>query len=66
MPSGHPQFFGTYSIVARDPETGDLGVAVQSNNFSVGTQVSWCEAGVGAIATQSITELSYGPGASDG
>jgi len=51
----------TYSIVARDPETGELGVAVQSNYFSVGTEVSWAEPGVGAIATQSIVEVSYGP-----
>jgi uncharacterized Ntn-hydrolase superfamily protein len=51
----------TYSIVARDPETGELGVAAQSNYFSVGTDVSWAEPGVGAIATQSIIEVSYGP-----
>ncbi|HNL26323.1 MAG TPA: DUF1028 domain-containing protein, partial [bacterium] len=38
----------TYSIVARDPETGDMGVAVQSNWFSVGSLVTWAEAGVGA------------------
>jgi uncharacterized Ntn-hydrolase superfamily protein len=51
----------TYSIVARDPETGRLGVAVQSHWFSVGTVVSWAEAGVGAVATQSFAERSYGP-----
>jgi len=51
----------TYSIVARDAETGDLGVAVQSHWFSVGSGVSWAEAGVGAVATQSFTEVSYGP-----
>src|SRR3990170_431427 len=51
----------TYSIVARDPATGDLGVAVQSHWFSVGSVVSWAEAGVGAVATQSIVEGSYGP-----
>jgi uncharacterized Ntn-hydrolase superfamily protein len=51
----------TYSIVARDSETGELGVAVQSNYFSVGTDVSWAEPGVGAIATQSIVEVAYGP-----
>jgi uncharacterized Ntn-hydrolase superfamily protein len=50
----------TYSIVARDPETGQLGVAVQSNWFSVGSMVTWAEAGVGAIATQSFVEPSYG------
>ncbi|MCP4200709.1 MAG: DUF1028 domain-containing protein [bacterium] len=51
----------TYSIVARDATTGDLGVAVQSHWFSVGSGVSWAEAGVGAVATQSFTEISYGP-----
>jgi uncharacterized Ntn-hydrolase superfamily protein len=51
----------TYSIVARDAETGELGVAVQSNYFSVGTEVSWTQPGVGAIATQSIVEVAYGP-----
>ncbi len=42
----------TYSIVARDPATGQLGVAVQSHYFSVGSVVPWAEAGVGAVATQ--------------
>lgn len=51
----------TYSIVARDPATGELGVAVQSHWFSVGTLVTWAEAGVGAVATQSFVEVSYGP-----
>lgn len=51
----------TFSIVARDPATGDLGVAVQSHWFSVGGVVPWAEAGVGAVATQSIVEPSYGP-----
>lgn len=51
----------TYSIVAIDPETGDMGVAVQSHWFSVGTIVSWAEAGVGAIATQSFVNASFGP-----
>lgn len=51
----------TYSIVARDPATGDLGVAVQSHWFSVGSVVSWAEPGVGAVATQSMVEVSYGP-----
>ena len=51
----------TYSIVAHDPATGDLGVAVQSHWFSVGSVVSWAEAGVGAVATQSFVEVSYGP-----
>jgi uncharacterized Ntn-hydrolase superfamily protein len=53
---------GTYSVVARDPDTGELGVAVQSHWFSVGSIVSWARAGVGAVATQSIGEPSYGPG----
>jgi uncharacterized Ntn-hydrolase superfamily protein len=48
-------------LVARDPGTGDLGVAVQSHWFSVGSIVSWAEPGVGAVATQSIAEPAYGP-----
>ena len=51
----------TYSIVAYDETTGELGVAVQSHWFSVGTVVPWAKAGVGAVATQSIAEPSYGP-----
>jgi len=51
----------TYSIVARDSTSGQLGVAVQSHWFSVGSVVPWAEAGVGAIATQSFTEPAYGP-----
>lgn len=51
----------TYSIVARDQSTGDLGVAVQSSYFSVGTDVTWAEPGVGAVATQAIVEIAYGP-----
>lgn len=51
----------TYSIVARDSVTGQLGVAVQSHWFSVGALVPWAEAGVGAVATQSFVEPSYGP-----
>jgi len=50
----------TYSIVARDPQTGELGVAVQSHWFSVGAIVPWAEAGVGAVATQSFVDPSYG------
>ncbi|MGB7924844.1 MAG: DUF1028 domain-containing protein [Pyrinomonadaceae bacterium] len=50
----------TFSIVARDPQTGELGVAVQSHWFSVGSVVPWAEAGVGAVATQSFVEPSYG------
>jgi len=51
----------TYSIVAFDKNTGELGVAVQSHWFSVGSVVPWVEAGVGAVATQSFVEPSYGP-----
>ena len=51
----------TYSIVARDAQTGELGVAVQSHWFSVGPIVPWAEAGVGAVATQSLVDISYGP-----
>ena len=50
----------TYSIVARDAATGELGVAVQSHWFSVGSIVSWAEAGIGAVATQSFVDPSYG------
>jgi uncharacterized Ntn-hydrolase superfamily protein len=51
----------TFSIVACDPATGEMGVAVQSHWFSVGSIVSWGEAGAGAIATQSFVNVSYGP-----
>ncbi|MGE5413508.1 MAG: DUF1028 domain-containing protein [Syntrophomonadaceae bacterium] len=51
----------TFSIVARDAATGEMGVAVQSHAFSVGSGVSWAEAGVGAVATQSFIDPSYGP-----
>ncbi|HEU5292651.1 MAG TPA: DUF1028 domain-containing protein [Cyclobacteriaceae bacterium] len=50
----------TFSIVARDPNTGEMAVAVQSHWFSVGTGVSWGEAGVGVVATQSFTNKSFG------
>jgi uncharacterized Ntn-hydrolase superfamily protein len=56
---------GTYSIVARDPQTRELGVAVQSHWFSVGSVVSWARPGVGAVATQSLAEPAYGPHALD-
>ena len=51
----------TYSIVARDSVTGEMGVAVQSHWFSVGALVPWAEAGVGAVATQSFVDPRYGP-----
>src|SRR6476659_9928934 len=50
----------TFSIVARDPQTGDIGVAVQSHWFAVGQIVPWAEAGVGAVATQSFVDPAYG------
>ena len=51
----------TFSIVARDPVTGDMGVAVQSHWFAVGADVTWGEAGVGVVATQSFVDPGYGP-----
>ncbi len=51
----------TYSIVARDPVSGEMGAAVQSHWFSVGSIVIWAEPGIGAVATQSFVEPSYGP-----
>jgi len=51
----------TFSIVARDNKTGEMGVAVQSHWFSVGADVPWAEAGIGAVATQSFVDPSYGP-----
>lgn len=51
----------TYSIVARDAATGELGVAVQSHWFSVGSLVLWAEPGIGAVATQSFVDPNYGP-----
>jgi uncharacterized Ntn-hydrolase superfamily protein len=56
---------GTYSIVARDAATGELGVAVQSHWFSVGGVVAWARPGVGAVATQSVAEVAHGPGMLD-
>ena len=56
---------GTYSIVARDPESGELGVAVQSHWFGVGGVVAWARAGVGAVATQSVAEVAHGPNTLD-
>src|SRR5215208_1807397 len=50
----------TFSIVARDAATGEIGVAVQSHWFAVGQIVPWAEAGVGAVATQSFVDPSYG------
>ena len=64
-PTPRPPLVHTYSIVARDPETGEMGVAVQSHYFSVGPIVPWAEAGVGAIATQSLVLVDYGPNGLD-
>lgn len=64
LPGGEAPAFrpvATYSIVAYDPASGQLGVAVQSHWFSVGAIVTWAEAGVGAVATQSFVEPAYGP-----
>ncbi|MFI5176995.1 MAG: DUF1028 domain-containing protein [Vicinamibacterales bacterium] len=52
---------GTFSILGFDPQTGEIGAAVQSRVFSVGNGVLWAEAGVGAVATQAIVDVSYGP-----
>lgn len=54
------QFAHTFSIVAKDEKTGEMGVAVQSHWFSVGTVVAWAKSGVGAVATQSFVNPSYG------
>lgn len=54
-------FLHTYSIIARDPSNGNLGVAVQTHWFAVGALCPWIEAGVGAVATQSMVEVRYGP-----
>ena len=56
-----PRPVSTFSVVARDPRTGALGVAVQSHWFSVGSVVPWAEPGVGAVATQSFARVAYGP-----
>src|SRR5438045_7721139 len=59
-PTGEP-VVATFSIVAYDPETQELGVAVQSKFIAVGSVVPWAKAGVGAIATQSYANTTYGP-----
>src|SRR5271170_3076014 len=59
MPTAEP-LVHTYSIVARDAESGQLGVAVQSHYFSAGSIVTWAEAGVGAVATQATADPAYG------
>src|SRR4051795_5071513 len=52
---------GTYSIVARDAQTGEVGAAVQSHWFQTGAIVTWAAAGVGAVCTQSVADPAYGP-----
>jgi uncharacterized Ntn-hydrolase superfamily protein len=58
---GSQALCNTYSIAARDPVTGQLGVAVQSHYFCVGAVVTWAEAGIGVVATQAMVEPAYGP-----
>src|SRR2546423_6832092 len=60
MPKRPLRPVSTFSIVARDAQTGQIGVAVQSHWFAVGQIVPWAEAGVGAVATQSFVDPSYG------
>lgn len=55
------RLIATFSIVARDPRNGDLGIAVQSKFLAVGSVVPWARAGAGAIATQALANISYGP-----
>jgi len=57
----HVKNLSTFSIVGFDPETKDLGVAVASKFIAVGALVPWAEANVGAIATQALANISYGP-----
>lgn len=64
-PYGNEPLAHTYSIVAIDPETGDMGVAVQSHWFATGTLVIWGEAGVGVVATQSFVNPGFGPAGLD-
>ncbi|WP_043097229.1 DUF1028 domain-containing protein [Kallotenue papyrolyticum] len=56
-----PALIATFSIVARDPQNGDLGVAVASKFLAVGSVVPWAQANVGAIATQALANIRYGP-----
>jgi len=61
IPHSRFPFAHTFSVVARDPESGQIGVAVQSHWFSAGQLVAWAEAGTGVVATQAIVEVNYGP-----
>src|SRR3954470_20266287 len=58
---GPDPWFGTFSIIAFDPATGELGVAVQSRAFGAGAAVPYAKAGVGAVATPATANRSYGP-----
>src|SRR5262249_13656426 len=60
-PTHDPNWFSTFSIVAYDPATNELGVAVQSRAFGAGAAVPYAKAGVGAVATQASANRSYGP-----
>jgi uncharacterized Ntn-hydrolase superfamily protein len=60
-----PRPHGTYSIVALDPGSGELGAAVQSHWFAVGSLCIWARPGIGAVATQSVVEPGHGPRALD-
>src|SRR5206468_6048723 len=55
-----PETIATFSVAAYDPSTGEVGVAVQSRFFAVGSVVPWCKAGVGAVATQAFGQPEYG------
>src|SRR3954465_11881637 len=59
--SSRPMRHGPYSIVALDPATGELGAAVHSHWFSVGSLCTWARPGIGAVATQSVVEPAHGP-----
>ena len=61
QPAQAPEPVATFSILGYDPDTGEIGGAVQSRVFSVGNGVLWGEAGVGMVATQAIVDVSYGP-----
>ena len=61
MACRYRELLSTYSIVARDPETGQLGVAVQTHQMCVGRVVPWLSPGVGAAATQAMANISFGP-----
>ncbi|HEX3527960.1 MAG TPA: DUF1028 domain-containing protein [Thermoanaerobaculia bacterium] len=65
QPAFQPPTVSTFSIVAIDPANGDLGIAVASRYFSVGSVVPWAMAGVGAVATQANVNVGYGPQAID-